>query len=514
MAIVTALAAEGAGRRKLQLSSPVTLQEIGKIEVQTEQDIDAALKRARAAQKDWAKVSPAKRAKVLLRALEILLEKHEDYIDVFVEESGKIPIEALMIEIYAACDTLHFCATRGPKLLETRKKKLHGVFQILKKLQINYQPLGVVAVISPWNGPFILSLGPAVQAIMAGNAVLLKPSEVTPRSGALVGELLNEAGLPPGLLTVLNGDGETGAALVQAGVDKVRFTGSVRTGIKVAEACAKRLIPCALELGGKDAMIVCADADLELAAGGAVAGSLFNAGQYCCGTERIYVVDAVADKFIDMVVERVRSLRVGNTGESDIGAINWTNQMDIIERHVKDAVDKGATVLTGGRRCPNVEGLYYEPTVLTNVDHSMQVMTEETFGPIIPIVRVRDDEEALKLANDCQYGLSGNVWTKDEVKGVNLASRIETGSVCVNDMAMAYGIMEAPFGGRKLSGLGQVHGDEGLRAYTFAQSIVVDRFGGKPTKEQYFPYTAKKYSDVQKAMKIMWGTKVGRWFSS
>ncbi|MEC9464369.1 MAG: aldehyde dehydrogenase family protein, partial [Myxococcota bacterium] len=305
MAIVTALADEGAGRRKLQLSSPVTLKEIGKIEVQTEQDIEAALQRARVAQRAWAKVSPQERAKVLERALQILIDKHEQYIDVFVEESGKIPIEALMIEVYAACDTLHFCATRGPKLLAPRKKKLHGIFQILKKLQINYQPLGVVAVISPWNGPFILSLGPVAQALMAGNAALLKPSEVTPRSGALVGELFEEAGLPSGLLQVLHGDGETGAALVNAGVDKVRFTGSVRTGKKVAAACAGRLIPCALELGGKDPMIVCGDADLDLAAGGAVAGSLFNAGQYCCGTERIYVVDSVADRFINMVVERV-----------------------------------------------------------------------------------------------------------------------------------------------------------------------------------------------------------------
>ncbi|MEE2961648.1 MAG: aldehyde dehydrogenase family protein [Myxococcota bacterium] len=514
MAIVTAIAAEGDGRRKLQLKSPATLRNIGEIEVQTASDVQRALERAKTAQKKWANVSLGDRAKVLSRALQILVEQHETYIDVFVEESGKVPIEALMIEIYAACDTLHFCASRGPKLLKSRRQGLHGVFRILKTLHINYHPLGVVGVISPWNGPFILSLGPVAQALMAGNAVLLKPSEVTPRSGGLVGKLFEDAGLPSGLLTVLQGDGETGAALVEAGLDKIRFTGSINTGFKVAVSCAKQLIPCALELGGKDPMIVCADADLDLASGGAVAGAVFNTGQYCCGTERIYVVESVADRFIELVVEKVKALRIGHEGEFDVGAIFWQKQLDIIERHVADAVERGAKVLVGGRRCPNLEGLYYEPTVLIDVDHSMMVMTEETFGPILPIVRVRDEEEGLRLANDSKYGLSANVWSKDDVKAVALAGRIESGTVCVNDMSMAYGVLEAPFGGRKLSGVGQVHGDEGLRSYTFAQSILVDRFGGKPTKEQYYPYTKKKFEDTQKAIRFFWGNKLGRWFST
>jgi succinate-semialdehyde dehydrogenase/glutarate-semialdehyde dehydrogenase len=480
--------------------------------VQTAEDVRAALAVARAAQPGWAALSFSSRARFLTRALAVLLERQDEFIEVIVRESGKPRTEAIMIDLFASCDSLAWYAKHAEGILRTRKRSLHGVLRFMKQLRVVYQPLGVVGVISPWNGPFVLSLNPSVQALMAGNCVLLKPSEVTPASGRLVGELFEAAGLPPGVLTVLTGDGETGAALVEAGVDKIAFTGSVATGRKVALACANQLIPCTLELGGKDPMVVCADADLEVAAGGAVAGAFLNTGQYCCGTERVYVVESVADAFTRKVVERTARLRQGAEGEFDVGAVFWGRQLEIIEEHVADAVAKGAKVLVGGRRNPQLRGLYYEPTVLTDVTHEMRVMREETFGPVLPILRVADEDEAIRMANESEYGLSANVWTRSRRHGVELAQRIESGSVCVNDMAMTYGAHEAPFGGRKHSGVGQVNGEVGLRGFCFAQPILVDRFGGRQAAAHY-PYSFAKDAGMQRLMRLLWGTPLGRWLS-
>jgi succinate-semialdehyde dehydrogenase/glutarate-semialdehyde dehydrogenase len=343
--------------------------------------------------------------------------------------------------------------------------------------------------------------------------VLLKGSEVTPHSSALVGEFFAEAGLPEGVLEILMGDGQTGADLVNAGVDKISFTGSVATGRKVAEACGRQLIPATLELGGKDAMIVCADADLDRAAAGALIGSCMNTGQYCCGTERIYAVAEIYDAFVEKVVEGARALRQTDRGESDIGAIFWDRQLEIIDAHVKDAVAKGATVRIGGRKNPNLTGLYYEPTVLIDVTHAMDVMAHETFGPIVSIMRASDEEEALRLANDSRYGLNGNVWTRDKEKGFRIAERMETGGVCINDMALTYGVPEAPFGGVKESGIGQVNGQAGLRGYCHLHPMLVDRFGGKKVQGGY-PYTLKELEGMKKFAKLLFGTRIGRWLGA
>ena len=511
MAIVTPVE-EGSGKRRLKLQSPSDLRDLGEIEVNTASDVRVALERARVAQAKWEKVDLSERVAVMERALEILLARQDEFVATIMEESGKAQTEALMIEIFAACDTLRYFSRRALKVLRPQRRSMHGVLWWTKKCRVVYRPLGVVGVISPWNGPFILSINPTVQALLGGNAVLLKPSEVTPNSGALVGKLFNEAGLPKDLLTVLSGDGETGAALVQAGVDKITFTGSVGTGKKVALACAEQLIPCTLELGGKDPMIVCADADLDKAAAGAVAGAIFNTGQYCCGTERIYVVESVADAFTQKVVERVKALRQGHTGEFDVGAMFSKNQLDLVESHVNDALANGARLLTGGRRNPTLEGLYYEPTVLVDVTHSMRIMEEETFGPVLPVMRVRDEEEAIVMANDTSFGLSANVWSRNIERAENLAVQVDSGSVCVNDFAMAYGVLEAPFGGRKNSGLGQVNGDEGLRSYCFAQSVITDRFGGKLT-EGHYPYSLEKDEGMKKFMRFLWGTRAGKLLS-
>jgi succinate-semialdehyde dehydrogenase/glutarate-semialdehyde dehydrogenase len=512
MAIVTPIEAPPGGRRQLSLASPVTREPIGEIEVQNAHDVALALEAARKAQPDWAARSVDERARYLTRALQKLIERQEEFIDVLLRESGKPRTEVLMMEIYSACDVLTYYTKHAAAMLHSEKRHLHGFMRFMKKLQIEYCPLGVIGVISPWNGPFILSLSPTIQALLAGNAVLLKPSEVTPFSGKLVGDLFEAVGLPDGLLTVLMGDGETGAALTEAGVDKISFTGSVKTGRSVAVACARQLIPCTLELGGKDPMIVCEDANLDNAAGGAIVGAFLNSGHVCCGTERVYVVDEVADEFTQKVLERVALLRQGNRGEFDIGAIFWDRQLEIIEAHVADAIAKGAKLLAGGQRNPNLDGLFFEPTVLSDVNHDMLIMQEETFGPVLPIMRVSDLDEAVRLANRTHYGLGANIWTRDQRSGVELARRIDSGSVCINDMAITYGVLEAPFGGLKSSGVGQVHGSNALRSFTHPKPILIDRFGGRFTAGLY-PYSFKNEARMQRLIRILYRSPIGRWLS-
>ncbi len=512
MAIVKRLDSPQGGKRRIQLSSPATLEVIGEFECAGDDDVREALARARRAQKDWAALSFKQRASYMLRALEILVEKQDEFIEIALRETPKTRNESLMMDIYAACDSLYFYAKEAGKFLRPERKRLHGMVGLVKKLTVYYKPLGVVGVISPWNGPFILSLNPAVQAMMAGNAVLLKPSSSTAFSGKMVGDLFEQAGLPEGVLTVLLGDSRTGQALLEVGVDKISFTGSEETGRHVAEECARRFIPCTLELGGKNPVIVCADADLDNAAAGAVAGNFFNSGQYCGGTERVYVVESVADEFIAKVVERTLKLRQASEGEFYVGAIYWPSQLEIIEAHVADAVAKGAKVLAGGRRNPDLKGLYFEPTVLVDVTKQMRVLSEETFGPVMSIVRVRDEEEAIASANDSNYGLTASIWTKDTRKGVEIGKRIDTGNIDVNDFPCTYGSSEAPFGGRKASGVGQVNGAVGLRGYCHAQPIQVDRFGGKQTAGHY-PMSLKQDEGFQKFIKFLWGSAIGRKFA-
>jgi succinate-semialdehyde dehydrogenase/glutarate-semialdehyde dehydrogenase len=504
---------EGAGaRRRYRLRSPVTLEPIGELDCMDASDVARSLERARKAQPAWAALSFDARAEVLRRCLRLVLERQDRILETVIRETGKTETEAFAMEVFATCDSLCYYAKNAKRFLAPRSERIHGVMGFTKKLRLVYKPLGVVGIIVPWNGPFVLAMNQAAQALMAGNAVLLKGSEVTPHSTALAGEFFREAGLPDGLLEVLMGDGQTGAALVEAGVDKISFTGSVATGRKVAEACGRQLLPVTLELGGKDAMIVCADADLDRAAAGALLGSCMNTGQYCCGTERIYVVDDVYERFVDLVVTGAQKLRQTDRGESDIGAIFWDRQLGIIESHVQDAVAKGARVRVGGRRNPNLRGLYYEPTVVTDVTHEMDLMRHETFGPVVAIMRVSDEEEAIRLANDSCYGLNGNVWTRNQEKGFRIAERMQTGGVCINDMALTYGVPEAPFGGVKDSGVGQVNGALGLRGYCHLHPMLVDRFGGKKIQGGY-PYTARNLEGMKKFAKFLWGTPLGRWLS-
>jgi succinate-semialdehyde dehydrogenase/glutarate-semialdehyde dehydrogenase len=511
MAIVEHLEPSETGRRRLGLRSPANLESVGEIEVANAEDVHAAVARARAAQPAWAAKSIDERAALIRRAQEVLMRRQDDIVATVRRETGKTETEAFMFEVFASCDSMTYWSKRAKGILAERKRRMH-LLSPLKKLRIGYRPLGVVGIITPWNGPFVLGLNPTVQALVAGNSVVLKPSEVTPYSGALVGEIFEEAGLPAGVLEVLLGDGETGAALLEADINKVSFTGSVATGRKVGEVCGRRLIPCTLELGGKDPFIVCEDADLERASAGALYGACVNTGQVCMAAERFYVVESVADEFTRLVKEKAKALRQGDGAGCDIGAMFHEPQLAIIERHIEDAKAKGANVLCGGRRNPDLKGLFYEPTVLTDVTQDMDVVREETFGPILPIIRVKDEEEAIRLANDTNYGLTASVWTRDENKGIAYGRRLEAGSIIVNDSGLTYGALEAPFGGVKDSGVGRVNGEEGLRGFCYAQPIIADRFQRK-TEDMWYPITEDTLAGLKKALKFLWQTPIGRLIS-
>ena len=512
MAIVKKLQTVEGERRRLEIINPANMETIGEIEALSKDDVAEALARARVAQKAWSRLSFKQRGAYLLRALDVLVEKQDEYIEVILKDTPKTRNEALAMDIYTGMDSLLYYATKAEKFLKPEKRPLHGLGGVMKKLEIHYKPLGVIGVVSPWNAPFILSLNPAIQALMGGNAVLIKPSSATPFAGGLVGKLFEEAGLPKDLVTILQGDSATGQALLEVGVDKISFTGSEGIGRHVGITCAEQFIPCSLELGGKNPYIVCADADLERAAAGAVAGNFLNAGQYCGGNEIAYVEKSVAPEFIRLVKERATALRQSNSGEFDVGALYTADQLKLVEEQVAEAIAKGATVVAGGRRNPEFEGLYFEPTVLTDVTADMRIVKEETFGPVMTIIAIDSIDALVDEINASNYGLTASVWSKDIEKAKRIALSIDTGCLDVNAFASSYGTAEAPFGGRKASGIGQVNGAAGLRSYCHAQPIQVDRMGGKQMLSMY-PKNAKDDEGFQKLLKFLYGTSFGRWLA-
>ncbi len=468
-------------------------------------DIARLARQGRAAQPAWEAIGFEGRARVMRRAQKWLLDNSDRVIDTIMSETGKTWEDAGILELSYGASAFGFWAKHAGKYLADQTVKSGSVFVLGKKLKVRFRPLGLIGVIGPWNYPLVNSFGDCIPALAAGNSVILKPSELTPLTSMLLAEGLTECGIPEHVFQVATGTGDAGRALIDE-VDMIMFTGSTATGRKVAERAAARLIPASLELGGKDPMIVLADADLERAANAAVFWSMQNAGQTCISVERVYVEEPVYDEFVDKVVGKVKALRQGDPsggpGTVEVGTLTSPPQLDIIERHVRDATDKGARVLTGGHRGNGDSA--YEPTVLVDVDHDMECMTEETFGPTLPIMKVADAEEAIRLANDSPYGLSGSVFSKDIHKGEAVARRVESGAVCVNDVVMNYSALELPFGGWKASGLGSRHGAAGIRKYCAQQSILISRFHAK-RDPQMFPYKAKMSRRLVRLYRILWG---------
>jgi len=464
--------------RELVSYDPATGEEVGRVPRREAEEVAEAVARARTAQKAWGALSFRERGAVVLRARSLVLEALDELAELVSRESGKPAAEAVAMELVPTLDLMQFFARKSERMLRPEKIDI-GLYGLLGRTStVEYRPLGVVGIISPWNFPWAIPLGEVVMALMAGNSVVLKPSELTPLVAVKLGEVFERAGLPAGVLEIVTGDGSTGAALVEAAPDKLMFTGSVATGRRVAEAAARRLIPVVLELGGKDPMLVFEDADLPAATEAAVWGAFANSGQACASVERCYVHERVAEEFTRRVVEKARALRQAGGGVScDIGAMSSERQLLTVEEHVAEAVERGARVLAGGGRAVGCgeRGWFHEPTVLAGVDHSMAVMREETFGPVLPIMTFRDEDEAVRLANDSPFGLTASVWTRDIGRGRRVARRIEAGTVMVNEVLYTHGIAQTPWGGVKQSGLGRTHGRLGLLEMVAPHHIHVNR---------------------------------------
>lgn len=498
--------ASGDTGRDIPVENPAT----GEI-IATVPDLDAAAvaamaARARAAQPEWEAYGFEGRGRILLRAQKWVMDNAEQIVNTICSETGKTFEDAELAEIGYAGNAFGFWAREAPKYLGDEKVKTSQLLVKGKKIMLRYRPLGLIGVIGPWNYPLTNSFGDCIPALAAGNAVILKPSEVTPLTSMLMAEGLRECGLPENVLQIATGRGATGAALIEE-VDMIMFTGSTRTGKKVAETAARRLIPASLELGGKDPMLVLADADVERAANFATYYSMQNAGQTCISIERVYVEEPVYDEFVAKVSEKVRALRVGRPegpGSVEVGAITFPPQMDTIKDHVADAVQKGARVLAGGNQAPGV-GRFFEPTVLVDVDHTMKCMTEETFGPTLPIMKVRDADEAVRLANDSIYGLGASVFSRDTERGEAIARRLESGAANVNDAMINYTVLELPMGGAKASGLGSRHGAGGIRKYCSQQAIVVTPKVAMKKEVFMYPYKSRTSKLLAGFFKFMYG---------
>lgn len=470
--------------------NPATGAEVGRVPQTLAEEVNIAVERSHEAFLKWKNTSFAERARLIMKAREVILSQVDEIAHLISAESGKPFGEAISMEIAPALDLMQYFARKAEKLLKPAKINI-GLYALLGRAsKIVYHPLGVVGIIPAWNYPFSIPLGEAAMALMAGNTVVIKPSELTPLTGVKIGEIFEKAGVPENVVQVVTGDGRTGAALVEAAPDKIMFTGSVATGKKIAEAAAKNLTPVVLELGGKDPMIVFDDANLELASSAAVWGAFCNAGQSCSSVERLYVQEGIADKVTKLIVKKTRELKQGSgdTEDVSVGAMSSERQLKIVEDHVEDFRKSGAEILTGGKRNESLQGLFYEPTVISGATNDMRAMQEETFGPTLPIATFKTEEEAIKLANDSEFGLTASVWTKDLTKGKRVAERIEAGSVCVNEVLYTHGIGQTPWGGFKNSGRGRTHGREGLMELVQPQHIHVNRFAILPDA-WWFPYS-------------------------
>ncbi|MEA2169192.1 MAG: hypothetical protein QOF76_2492 [Solirubrobacteraceae bacterium] len=443
---------------------------------------------ARTAQPAWEALGFDGRGAIFARARKWLVANGDRMLDTITSETGKTRDDA-QLELTVAIQSFAFWVKHAPKYLADQRFRSSSPLALGRRVVVRHVPMGVVGVIGPWNYPLVNAFCDCVPALLAGNSVVLKPSEVTPLTAFLVEEMLEACDMPKDVFSVAPGAGATGSALIDE-ADFVMFTGSTATGKKVMAQAAETLTPVSLELGGKDATIVCADADIDRAANAAAYYSMNNGGQVCISMERIYVEAPVYDEFVKKLVENVKKLRQGapgGAGTVEVGAVTHPPQIDIIDSHVKDAVSKGASVLVGGKKKDSAQGRFYEPTVIVGVDHSMTCMTEETFGPTVPVMRVENVEEAIRLANDSPYGLQGSVFTTDMEKGEAIARRMQCGAVCLNDAQINYLVFDAPMGGWKTSGVGSRHGATGIRKYCKTQTILLSHF--MPKRDLHmFPY--------------------------
>ena len=485
-----------AAQEQLESRDPATGEVVGTVPSMSADEVDATVARARAAAAEWGALSFGDREAELARFRAGLAEAADELAELIHRENGKTKLDAI-VEVYMALSHLQHAAHRAEKALKPHKVS-PGLLANYRAT-ISYHPLGVIGVIGPWNYPIFTPMGSIAYALAAGNAVVFKPSELTPLIGVKLGEIAARTIAIPNVLQVVTGAGPTGAALARAAVDKIAFTGSTATGKKVMAAAAERLTPVLMELGGKDPMIVAEDADLDKAADATVYGALTNSGQACVSVERVYVHEAVYAQFVDKVVAGVREVKVGGD-DGHLGAMTSPQQVEIVRDHLEDAVRQGAKALTGGPSA--ITGNFIQPTVLVDVTPEMKVMKDETFGPVIPIVKVKSTEEAVRAANATSFGLGSSVFAGK--RGREIADRIRAGMTAVNSVMSFAAITSLPFGGVGDSGFGRIHGDEGIKEFTRTKATAEEVFS-LPMNLMSFRLPNGTYEKIRGLIKTLYG---------
>jgi acyl-CoA reductase-like NAD-dependent aldehyde dehydrogenase len=494
----------------LESFNPATGELVGTVETITPAKVQGIVDDVAEVQPFWAALSLEDRARYMRRAVDVLLAEIDEIAELLTNEQGKPRVESYTMELLPTVDSLKWIADNGPQILSDEKLSMPIILKS-KSAKFTYEPIGVVGVIAPWNYPWSIPFGEVAIALMCGNGVVLKPASLTPLIGERIRQTFEKAGLPEGLIRTVHGGGRIGDALVKSTAGKIFFTGSVEVGKKVGVECAKRMKGSVLELGGKDPQIVCADADLANAVSGAVWGGFANAGQTCSGIERVYVVDEVADRFIDGVVRETERLTVGDPREwtTEIGPMVSDDQAEIVTELVDDAVKSGAKKLTGGpRKIKGKKGSFIAPIVLTDVTHDMRIMNEEIFGPVLPVMKVGSEEEAIKLANDSQFGLGASVWTKDRAKGERMSHQIESGMVWVNDHSFSHGACQCAWGGVKDSGLGRSHSKFG-----FYECVNIKQLAWEPgwTRDMWWqPYDRQLGDAIRSSAQLLYSRNGNR----
>jgi acyl-CoA reductase-like NAD-dependent aldehyde dehydrogenase len=487
------------GPAELESFSPLDGARLGAVPTIAPAEVQAVVEDVASVQPFWAQLSLSDRARYMRRAGQAIIDQLDELAELLTREQGKPRNESYVMELVPTIDSLRWLADAGPGILEDERISL-PIFIKQKRARFTYEPLGVVGVIAPWNYPWSIPFGEVAVALMAGNGVVLKPASLTPLIGQRIQEVFERAGLPEGLVRTVHGGGAVGRALVESTAAKIFFTGSVDVGRGVGEECARRMKGCVLELGGKDPMIVCADANLPNAVSGCLWGGFANAGQTCSGIERVYVVREVAERFTEGVVEGARKLRVGDPldWETEIGPMVSPEQLRLVKELVDDAVANGAMLHCGGP-----DELYFRPAVLTGVTHDMRIMREEIFGPVVPIVTVEDEDEAIALANDSVFGLGASVWTMNRAKGERIAGRLQSGMVWINDHMFSHGACSCSWGGVKDSGLGRSHSKFGL--YECVNLKLVTWEPSRTRDFWWHPYDEALGKAMQASAKLLYG---------
>lgn len=458
--------------------NPANLETLAEVPTTPADKVTEAIQKSRLAFEKWSTLPFNVRATYLENVQQRILHQLDDIARRISLDNGKTITEAISSEILPVVELIDYFVKNTSSLLEKELIALGRWSMLGKQSYLCFDPIGVVGIISPWNFPFSIPMGEIIVALLVGNTVVLKPSEHTTLVGLMIAELFAAVDLPPDVFQVLPGGGPTGAAMIQKGVDKIIFTGSVATGRRIMAAAAQYLIPVVLELGGKDPMIVCPDVNIDTVSSAAVWGAFTNNGQVCSSVERLYVHESIAVPFVEQVVEKTRQLRLGLGSDPnvDLGSMTALMQLNIVEKQVQEARSLDAHILTGGQRHPDFAGYYYEPTVLTKVDHSFKVMNEETFGPLLPIMTYQNMNEAVALANDSDYGLAASIWSEDIDYAEKIARQIKAGTVAVNDSgATTFALCQTPWGGFKDSGMGRTHGKYGLLEMVHLHHIHIDQ---------------------------------------